>query len=37
MNRTFTILIGIIFLIGLAGFTLFFTPNEPSPPAESPQ
>lgn len=29
MNRTFTILIGIIFLIGVAGFLYFLTPNQP--------
>ena len=29
MNRTFTILIGIIFLIGVAGFLYFLTPNAP--------
>lgn len=30
MNRTFTILIGIIFLIGVAGFLYFLTPNSSS-------
>lgn len=31
MNRIFTILIGIVFLIGVLGFLYFLTPNQPVP------
>src|SRR5690606_11580249 len=32
MNRTFTLIIGSIFFIGLIGFAWFFTPNEAAAP-----
>lgn len=35
MNRTFTILIGIVFLIGVLGFLYFLTPNQPIPVPET--
>ncbi|HEY0947927.1 MAG TPA: hypothetical protein VGE53_00335 [Candidatus Paceibacterota bacterium] len=35
MNRTFTILIGIVFLIGVLGFLYFLTPNQPTPAPEA--
>jgi hypothetical protein len=34
MNRTFTIIIGLLFLFALAGFAYFFTPNEAAAPED---
>ncbi len=35
MNRTFTLLVGAIFLIAVAGFAIFFVPNEQ--PVQAPE